>query len=319
MGALGNIGKRLAMLAIVVLGSTFLLSLLIQFLPGNPEDILSGGGNVVFADEIARETGLDKGPIGYYLQWLGNFVTGDFGNFYTNGVPEPVSDRLSVALPPTLLLILYTQIFSLLVSIPLGVLTAYKEGSRFDKITSSVLFSLSSIPGFATGLVLAVVVGVNLGWVDPLGYVAPSENFSEHIKLMILPVLSLSMGLMSTYTRLLRSDVIATLKEDFVTMAASKGISNGRILTKHVFRASGTTLFTAAALNMGALIGGAIVVEIIFAIPGMGFELVSAIATQQIIALQSMIAIIAVAYVLFNAASDALANAVDPRTRERRA
>jgi len=319
MNVLFAVLRRLSTLVIVVVGSTFLLSLLIQFLPGDPSELLSGGSNPFYADVIAEETGLNKGPIGYYFQWLGNFLTGDFGNYYNNGVPEPVSDRLSVALPPTLLLILYTQIFSLLVSIPLGVLTAYKEGSRFDKITSSVLFSLSSIPGFATGLVLAVVVGVNLGWVDPLGYVSPSENFGEHIKLMILPVLSLSMGLMSTYTRLLRSDVIATLKEDFVTMAASKGISNSRILIKHVFRASGTTLFTAAALNMGALIGGAIVVEIIFAIPGMGFELVSAIATQQIIALQSMIAIIAVAYVMFNASSDALANAVDPRTRERRA
>jgi len=117
---------------------------------------------------------------------------------------------------------------------------------------------------------------------------------------------------------LLRTDVIATLKEDYVTMAASKGISNKRVLWFHVFRPSSTTLLTSAALNMGGLIGGTIVIETIFVIPGIGYEVFYSIGARQVIAMQTLILLIAFAYVFFNTIVDLLTNAIDPRTRERR-
>jgi peptide/nickel transport system permease protein len=135
---------------------------------------------------------------------------------------------------------------------------------------------------------------------------------------MILPVMSLALGLASGYTRLLRTDVIATLKEDYVTMAASKGISNRRVLWRHVFRPSSTTLLTSAALNMGGLIGGTIVIETIFVIPGFGYELFYSIGARQVIGMQTLIGLIAVAYVFFNFGIDLLTQLTDPRTRERR-
>ena len=234
------------------------------------------------------------------------------------GGREPVSNRLATALTISLRLVVYVQIVALLVSVPLGIFTAYRAGRRSDRVISYSLFAAASIPNFVFGLLLAIFVGVQLGWLPPLGYVSPSESLTEHIKTMILPVLSLAVPTIATYSRLLRSDVIATLREDYVTMAVSKGLSNRRILFTHVLRPSSTTLFTSAALNMGALIGGTLVIEQIFSIPGLGSEIGIAIFSRQFFALQSYIALIAVAYVLFNGIIDVLLGFVDPRTRERR-
>jgi peptide/nickel transport system permease protein len=221
-------------------------------------------------------------------------------------------------LPATLQLIFYTQVVALLIAIPLGLITAYREGSKFDTIVSSTMFTLVSFPGFALALVLSLVFAVKLGWVDPVGYEPFGGDLAKHFRQMILPVASLAVGLTASYTRLLRNDVIATLKEDYVTMAASKGISDRRVLWKHVFRPSSTTLLTSAALNMGGLIGGTLIIETIFTIPGIGFEIYYTIGARQVVAMQTMIALIAFAYVFFNSTVDLLTNITDPRTRERR-
>jgi peptide/nickel transport system permease protein len=135
---------------------------------------------------------------------------------------------------------------------------------------------------------------------------------------MIMPVVSLSVGLIAAYTRLLRADMIAALREDYILMAASKGLTDRRILWRHAFRPSSVTLFTSAALNMGGLIGGAIVIETIFATYGVGFEVFAAISGRQYIALQSIVGLISIFYVVFNLIVDVLAGYVDPRTRDRR-
>jgi peptide/nickel transport system permease protein len=215
-------------------------------------------------------------------------------------------------------LMVYTQILSLAIAIPLGVLSAYRAGRRADKVISNSLFALSSVPNFAIALLLIIFVGVKFAWLPTLGYVPIAEGYWEHLKHMIMPVISLSIGLIATYTRLLRADMIAALREDYVTMAASKGLSDRRILWRHVFRPSSMTLLTSAALSMGGLIGGAIVIESIFATYGIGFEVFAAIAGRQYIALQSTVAVIALFYVFFNLVVDVSSGFVDPRTRDRR-
>lgn len=302
----------------VVVMATFLLSLLIKLLPGDPAEILVPNAIPETLAEIRKLTGLDKGTFGYYWHWLSGMFRGDFGNYYTGIAVSPISNTLKSCLPVTLLVILYVQVFSLLVSVPLGLISAYRENSRFDRIVQGTLFSLSSIPGFAMGLLLSLILAVRLGWLPPLGYTKPGDDFIEHLRLMIMPILSLSLGTIASYTRLLRADVLATLKEDYVTMAASKGISNQRVLWRHVLRPSSTTLLTSAALNMGALIGGTVIVEVIFQIPGIGYEIAYAIGARQIIAIQTYVALIAFAYVFFNSIVDILTNIIDPRTRERR-
>lgn len=311
--------RRLAQLAAVLIGATFLLSLLLRLLPVGLKELYVNAPDEATRQEQIRELGLDKNFISYYFSWLGKFVRGDFGLIVQpGGGGEQVSTRVGRALPITMQLVFYSQIISLLFSIPLGIFTAYRAGKRSDRYISYGLFTAASVPNFVLGLLLAVFLGVKLGWFPPLGYTSPSENLFEHIKTMTLPVLALSIPLIASYTRLLRTDVIATLREDFVTMAASKGLTNRRILMTHVFRPSSVTLLTTAALNMGALIGGTLVIEQIFSIPGLGSEIGLAIFSRQYFALQSYVAIIAIGYVFFNSAIDIAVGFIDPRARERR-
>ncbi|MGA0107034.1 MAG: ABC transporter permease [Ilumatobacteraceae bacterium] len=303
---------------IVLLLVTFGVSLLLRLIPVDLATVLLPAASEGERDILRAELGFDKGPIGYYLQWLGNFVQGDFGKIYFSGGTEEVSDHLKNAMPRSLLLMIYTQVLSLAIAIPLGVLSAYRAGRRADKVISNSLFALSSVPNFAIALLLIIFVGVKFAWLPTLGYVPIADGYWEHLKHMIMPVISLSIGLVATYTRLLRADMIAALREDYVTMAASKGLSDRRILWRHVFRPSSMTLLTSAALSMGGLIGGAIVIESIFATYGIGFEVFAAIAGRQYIALQSTVAVIALFYVFFNLVVDVSSGFVDPRTRDRR-
>ncbi|NQV96898.1 MAG: ABC transporter permease [Acidimicrobiaceae bacterium] len=310
--------QRLAQLLIVLLLVTFGVSMLLRLIPVDLATVLLPVGSESERAVLRAEIGLDKGPIAYYLQWLGDFVQGDFGKIYFSGGTEEVSTHLAQAMPRSMLLMIYTQVFALAVAIPLGVISAYRAGRRADRIISNTLFTFSSVPSFAIALILIIIVGTKLAWLPTLGYVTYSEGFAEHFKHMIMPVLALSVGLIATYTRLLRADMIAALREDYVTMAASKGLSDRRILWRHVFRPSSITLFTSAALSMGGLIGGAIVIETIFATYGVGFEIFAAISGRQYVALQSTVAVIALFYVLFNLVVDIASGFVDPRTRDRR-
>jgi peptide/nickel transport system permease protein len=323
--------KRLGQLLLVVVGSTFLASLLIRLLPVSLADIYIVNPDPAGRAKEIHDLGLDLNAFSYYLRWAKDFFSGNFGYYiFPGGARELVSDHISRTLPVTLLLIVYVQFVALAIAIPLGIWSAYKVGTRTDRIISNVLFISSSIPGFVLALLMAFYIGVKLGWVPPLGY-APlrcsAEDIAlnsecgvvEHFKLMVLPVISLSVPLIASYARLLRTDVIATLREDFVTMAASKGLSNQRILWTHVFRPSSVTLFTSAALNMGGLVGGALVIENLFSIPGIGFEIAASIYGRQYFALQAYIAIIAVGYVFFNVIVDLSVGRIDPRTRQRRA
>ncbi len=310
--------QRVAQLLIVLLLVTFGVSLLLRLIPVDLATILLPAASEGEREILRAELGFDKGPIGYYLQWLGNFVQGDFGKIYFSGGTEEVSDHLKQAMPRSLLLMVYTQILALVIAVPLGVISAYRAGRRTDKIISNSLFALSSVPNFAIALLLIIFIGVKFAWLPTLGYVPIAEGFGEHLKHMVMPVISLSLGLIATYTRLLRADMISALREDYVTMAASKGLSDRRILWRHVLRPSSMTLLTSAALSMGGLIGGAIVIESIFATYGIGFEVFAAIGGRQYVALQSTVAVIALFYVFFNLVVDVGSGFVDPRTRDRR-
>jgi peptide/nickel transport system permease protein len=213
---------------------------------------------------------------------------------------------------------LYAQILALVVAIPLGVATAYRAGSRFDRASNATAFGMLAIPNFALALVLAYYVGVQAGWLPVSGYVAPSEDLIEHFRRMAMPAIALAVGQIAVYMRLLRSDMIATLQEDFITMAKAKGISPRRVLWRHALRPSSLTLLTVAGLNVGTLIGSTVVVEVIFSLPGLGSLLFEAITARQYIAFQSLVAIIAIGYVLLNFLVDVLYAVLDPRIRHAR-
>lgn len=320
VGKFGGIAKQIGRAVLVLLLVTFGITVIVRLLPGDPVTSLLPFGTPEQHDVLRKELGLDVNIFQYYWTWLKDFVRGDFGQTYTSVADGGVAvrDQIGLTLPRTLFLMLYTTVFSLIVSIPLGIFLAYKADTRTDKSISNTLFAFASIPNFAVGLALAYILGVQLELVNPVGYVPLTESVGEHFKSMVMPVLALSIGLISTFTRLLRVDTIATLKEDFVTMASSKGLSNQWILWRHVLRPSSLTLLTSAALNMGALIGGAVVVESVFAFDGLGTLIAQSIYYRQYLAIQSLIALVAVAYIVFNVIVDILYGVIDPRVRSHR-
>jgi peptide/nickel transport system permease protein len=311
--------RRLAHLVVVLFFVTLFVATLTSMLPGDPVNAIAGFASPEQKEALRDELQLDDPVYVQYGRWVGNFVTGDLGNYYSVTGGRPVMDRVRDALPVSLQLMVEAQVLALVIAIPLGVFTAYRAGSRFDKSANATAFGLLAIPNFALALVLAYYVGVRWGWLPVSGYVKPSEDLVEHLRRMAMPAIALAVGQIAVYMRLLRSDMIATLQEDFITMAKSKGISPSRVLWRHALRPSSLTLLTVAGLNVGVLIGGAVIVEVIFSLPGIGTLLFEAINARQYIALQSLVAIIAVGYVLINFLVDVLYAVLDPRIRHARA
>ncbi len=320
------VAKKLLQLALVVFIVTLFTFMLVRVKPGEPEDLLvplSSVGTTQEAKDIIEkqkadiraDLDLDKPLYRQYVNWLGAFATGDMGSYYAVSSQRPVSDRVKDSLPVSIQLMVYAQLMALVVAIPMGVYSAYRAGRPVDKAANTTAFGMLAMPNFALGLVLAYYVGVKLGWVPPTGYVAPSVDLVRHLKSMLLPAFSLAVGQIAIYMRLLRSDMIQTLQEDYILMAKSKGISNARVLWRHALRPSSLTLLTVAGLNVGALIGGAVVIENVFALPGMGFLIAEAILSNQYVALQSCVAIVAIGYVVINFLLDFLYSILDPRIR----
>jgi peptide/nickel transport system permease protein len=310
--------RRVAQLAVVLFLVTLFTAFLVNMLPGDIAEVMIPFGEESARERVREELGTNDPIPAQYARWLSDFVQGDMGKFYRQGNVDEVSERVADTAPVSLQLMVYAQVMALSIALPLGVFTAHRAGSVADKATNTTAYALLAIPNFVLGLILAYVVGVELGWVNPQGYVAPSEDLVEHFKSMILPTISLAVGQIAVYMRLLRTDMVATLQQDFILMAKAKGLSERRVLWRHALRPSSLTLLTVAGLNVGTLIGGALIIEIVFNLDGMGLLLFQAISERQIVAIQSLVAIIAIGYVLINFAVDLLYVMLDPRIRHAR-
>src|SRR5215510_13259011 len=326
---MGTILRRLLQLLVVLILSTLFAFSLLRLFPGDAADAVIPFGTPQQKAQFRADNGLDKPFFEQYATWLGNLFQGDFGKDYQSNTP--VADKLEAALPVSLQLMLYAQLIALAVAIPLGVLTAYKANTATDRSINAGAFALLALPSFVVALALAYWVGVRWqpdlpilgkipvngyerGWLEAV-FGQPTGDIGDHFGSMLLPAISLAAGLVAVYMRLLRSDMIATLQENYITMARAKGLSDGRILWRHALRPSSLTLLTVAGLNFGTLIGGAVAVEVIFSIPGLGTLIYQAINARQIVELQSYIAVIAIFYVLLNFVIDALYVVLDPRIR----
>jgi peptide/nickel transport system permease protein len=309
--------KKLLQLVIVLLVVTFFSFSLIHLTPGDPARTQKPFATEEQLQPIREEIGLNDPFLVQYKDWLVNFVQGDFGRDYSTNLP--VKDAIGKQLGVSLQLIFYAQFLALLIAIPLGVVAAYRAGTWFDKTANALAFGAIAIPAFVFAFIFIFYLSVQAGWFPTQQYVAFGADPAEHFKHMFLPALSLAIGQIAIYMRLLRSDMIQTLQEDFITMAKAKGLTNRRILWRHALRPSSFTLLTAAALNFGALISGAVVIEFVFQLPGIGLGLIQAVSTRQYTAVQAYVALIAVAFVLFNAFVDGLYSVLDPRIRHARA
>ncbi len=312
--------KKIISLVVVVIVVTLLTSVMVGLLPGDAARAIQPFATDAQLKPLRAELGLNKSIPARYLDWLDNAVHGDLGNYYNaGGGKQPVMDRLKNALPISLELMILAQILSLLVAVPLGVISAYRAGKWMDKVITSGAFAALAFPSFAVGLFLAYFLGVKAHIFPPSGYTRLTADPIKNLKSLTLPVVSLALGQIAVYMRLLRTDMVATLQEDFILMAKSKGISDRRVLWRHALRPSSITLLTVAGLNVGTLIGSTLVIEQLFFIPGMGLMIAEAIFTRQYLALQSAIVVVALIYVLVNFALDFVYTIVDPRIRARRA
>jgi len=302
-------------LVIVLFLVTVFTALLFSLLPGDLAEVNIPFGSDEQRQALREDLGLNEPIYVQYGKWMGNFLQGDMGSFYRQGNVTPVSDRVRATAPVTLELMIYAQTLALALAIPLGIFTARRAGSFADKATNTTAYGLLAVPNFVLALALAYIVGVQLKWLPPQGYVPASQDLVEHFKSMALPAISLAVGQIAVYMRLLRTDLVATLQQDFILMAKSKGISERRVLWRHALRPSSLTLLTAAGLNVGTLIGGAVIIEVIFQLDGMGRLIFEAIGERQIVAVQSLVALVAAGYVIVNFLVDILYAILDPRIR----
>ncbi|MDT0275301.1 ABC transporter permease [Blastococcus goldschmidtiae] len=305
--------RRLPSLLATLFAVSLLTFLMTSLLPGDPAlQIL--GPEAATPEAIAAvraDLGLDDPLPVRYLHWIGDALTGDFGRSYRTN--QPVSEAIFNRLPVTAEIGVLAILIALAVAIPVGMLSAYRAGTRTDKLISSTSFGLLAVPNFMVAIFLILIFAVWLGFLPATGWVNFTDDPLQNLRSALLPALSLAVAEMAVYTRLLRTDMIGTLQQDFVTMARVKGVSNRRILFRHALRPSSFSLMTVAGVQVGAIIGGSVVVETLFALPGVGRLLLESVLVRDLLMVQGVALVIAVSYVVVNFTVDILYSYLDPR------
>jgi peptide/nickel transport system permease protein len=298
-----------------LLAVTFLTFLMVALLPGDPVDTILGTGPRPpgVEEQIREDLNLDDPFLVRYVTWLGNAVTGDLGESYITD--QPVSDTISQRVPVTAQLAFMAIIIAVCVAIPIGVLGAYKQSNWQDTVSSAGVQVALSIPNFIVGIFLIWLFAVKLNLLPASNWNRLSDGIGENLKTSIMPALALALGTMAVFSRLIRSDMIATLKEDYILSARAKGLSDRYILFRHALRPSSLSLMTIVGISFGALLGGTVVIETLFAIPGLGFSLINAINGRDILLIQGITVFIAVMFIIINTVVDLLYAVLDPRIR----
>ncbi|HEY5251037.1 MAG TPA: ABC transporter permease [Acidimicrobiales bacterium] len=304
--------KRFVQLIVVVFIISVLTFLLVHILPGDPTDqILGANDNPHNRALLLQQLGLNQPLWHQYFIWVGHALQGNLGQSYLTH--EPVSQVISNGFPIDVELIIISQVLALIVAIPLALASARRPERWLDRTATTTTFGMLALPAFVIAPIMVAVFAVALRWFPATGYVPFSQNPITNLHDMILPSLALTAGSVAVYFRLLRSDLLATLQEDFITMARSKGLSPSRVMARHAFRPSTFSLLAAAGVNIGSLLAGAFIVEYLFAINGLGYSIVLAVQQRDYLVVQGIALVVAIAYVLLQFAVDFLFTVVDPR------
>src|SRR6185369_4436378 len=227
---------------------------------------------------IRARLGLNEPALARYVKWVSGVMKGDLGN--SLATRQPVTEALRSHLPVTLELIALAQLFALLLALPIGIITAWRAGSWLDRAIGTAAFGFASLPAYAGAIALVFIFSLRLKWLPATGYTPFAEGIVANIRGFLLPALAIAMVEWVVLMRVLRSDLIATLKEDFILLARCKGLPPWRILLTHALRPSCFTFITVLGMQTASLVGGALIVELIFSLPGVGRLLVSAINSQ---------------------------------------
>ena len=309
---LRRLGATLPVLLLVTAGVFSLLHLT----PGDPIDAMMAESQDATAKAALRaELGLDR-PIGVqYAAWVGRLLRGDLGRSIRNG--EPVVENVGRRLRPSLQLAALAMAISLLVAFPVGLLSAYRRRTAVDRAgTTFALFGIC-MPNFLLALLLIFVFGVTLRWLPISGYVDPLEEPWDGMRSLILPAVTLGLALGAVVTRTLRSSLLEALAEDYVRTARAKGVAEWRILRRHVLKNALLPVVTVLGLQLGTLIGGAVITEYVFALPGVGRLVVDAVFARDYPLVQGVVLLIALGFIACNLLVDLLYGWIDPRIRYR--
>jgi peptide/nickel transport system permease protein len=306
--------RRLVLLVPVLLVVAVVVFALVHLTPGDPAAVILGDN--AKPEDIARlrdQLGLNDPLPVQFVRWFGNVLRLDFGESIFLG--EPVTAALLARVEPTLLLTLYALVFQVLIGIPAGVASAVRYNSPLDRALSVVAISGSAIPTFFLGILLILIFAVRLRWLPSGGYVPLAEDPVAHVKGMILPAFALGFSAAGLLARLVRSSMLDVLREDYVRTAFAKGLPERLVVVRHALRNALIPALTVIGISLGALLGGAVVTETVFTIPGMGRLVVQSIARRDYPVIQGAVIAIAMTYVLVNLLVDVLYVYTDPRVR----
>lgn len=302
-------------LVATLLAITFLTFAMVALLPGDPVDTILGTGprTPEQVATIRSDLNLDDPFLIRYVSWLGDALTGDLGDSYITD--QPVSETISQRVPVTAQLAIMAILIAVLVAIPIGVLGAYKQSKWQDSTSSAAVQVALSIPNFIVGIFLIWLLAVQFNLLPASNWNRISDGIGANLQTALMPSLALALGTAAVFSRLVRSDMIGTLQENFILSARAKGLSDRYILFRHALRPSSLSLMTIVGISFGALLGGTVVIETLFAIPGLGFSLINAINGRDIILIQGITVFIAVMFILINTVVDLLYAVLDPRIR----
>ena len=311
---LAYIGKRLlATIPVMAVVAVFVFAML-RLTPGDPAAILAGASatsqDIV---DIRAKLGLDQPVLTQFLVWIGRMATGDFGEsfFFKKQVAELIADRVE----PTLMLALTTMLFSILVAVPLGVVAAYKQGTWIDRVVMGFAVLGFTVPVFVIGYVLIFVVSIQLSWLPVQGYQPLAEGLWGCLARLVLPSLTLSVIYIALIARITRTSVLEVLGEDYIRTARAKGLTNVVVLMRHALRNAAVPIVTVIGIGIALLIGGVVVTESVFSIPGLGRLTVDAVLARDYPTIQAVILLFSFVYVLVNLVVDLLYTVLDPRIR----
>ncbi|MFJ9127776.1 ABC transporter permease [Streptomyces sp. NPDC102340] len=306
-----RVGRSLLVILLVTIGVTLLLSLA----PGSAAQVVLGPNATPEAvDALEARLGLDQPVWSQYGHWLAAGVRGDLGESPVTG--QSVSEAIVERLPVTLELASLALVLALVVAVLLATVSAGRPGGPVDRSANALSSVFLSVPAFIAGPVLIYVFAVQAGWLPVSGWArVGEEGLGAHLRSAALPVVAIALTEIAAFHRLLRSDLVGTLREDFVEAARAKGLGRGHVMFRHALRPSSFSLVTLAGLSLGRLIGGTVVVESLFGLPGLGQLMASAITQRDVVMVQGVVVFVAVVYVLVNMLVDLSYQFIDPRVR----
>jgi peptide/nickel transport system permease protein len=312
------IGGKFVRLVVTLLLVTFFTTVLLSLVPGDPAQVMAGeNADPTVIAAINKEYGFNKPVLERYVEWVGDALHGDLGTSYFT--KQPVWDAIKERLPVTIELALLATTIALLCSVPLAIVCAKRPNSRVDRAIGAITYAQVSLPAFVLALLLVYFFAVQIEIFPVIGWVPLSDSVTENLKSAALPVISIAIGEMVALQRVLRADLVATTQEDYIALARAKGLSTRTIMWRHALKPSSFSLITLSGLSLARLLGGTVLVEQIFVLPGLGSLLISSINVKDFVTVQGTVAFIAIVFLIVNFLVDIMYGVLDPRTRAVRA